>query len=119
MGGHTITHLSFEFDPMRTEVRLPPNKKLRASTTTQALLEAKTVPTAALDETLGLLSHCSYVVPLGRPFLRNLFSLLRHTDKMARISKEEIKLLGRWKSNAVDMYINELAEDEHKENITN
>ena len=85
MEGHIVTHLGFEFDSMKMEVRLPLNKKLRALTATQALLEAKTVTTATLDETLGFLSHCSQVVPLGRPFLRNLFSLLRRTDKMARI----------------------------------
>ena len=33
------------------------------------------------------------------------------------ISKEDIKLLGRWKSDAVDAYINELAEDEHIKKI--
>src|SRR5947207_13686529 len=85
MEGHIVTHLGFEFDSMRMEVHLPPNKKLRALTATQALLEAKTVMTATLDETLGFLSHCSQVIPLGRPFLHNLFSLLRRTNKMARI----------------------------------
>jgi len=29
------------------------------------------------------------------------------------ISKENIKLLGRWRSDAVDIYINELAEKDH------
>ena len=85
MEGHIVTHPGFEFDSMRMEVCHPPNKKLHALTATQALLEAKTVMTATLDETLDFLSHCSQLIPLGRPFLHNLFSLLRHTNNMARI----------------------------------
>ena len=30
------------------------------------------------------------------------------------ISKDDIKLLGRWKSDAVDVYINELQKPDHK-----
>jgi len=79
------------------EVRLPLNKKLRALTATQALLEAKTVTTTTLDKTLGSLSHCSQVVPPGRLFLRNLFSLLRRTDNVARIhTPKAVKQDFRW-----------------------
>jgi hypothetical protein len=34
--------------------------------------------------------------------------------KAAGISRDEIKLLGRWKSDAVDTYINELSKPDHK-----
>jgi hypothetical protein len=90
MEGQIVTHLGFELDSIKMEMRLPQNKKLRALQATQALLEAKTITIIALDETLGFLSHYCQVVPLGRPFLRNLFSLLRRTDKRSRIyiSKE-------------------------------
>ena len=79
MDGHIVTHLGFEFDTLKMEVRLPINKKLRALQATQALLEANTVSVTSLDETLGFLSHCCQVVPLGRPFLWNTFSLLHRS----------------------------------------
>ena len=81
MDGHIVTHLGFEFDTLKMEVRLPVNKKLRALQATQALLKANTVSVISLDETLGFLSHCCQVVPLGRPFLRKLFSLLRRNHR--------------------------------------
>src|SRR5437762_13706790 len=61
MDGHIVTHLGFEFDTLKMEVRLPANKKLRALQSIQALLEAKTVSMTILDETLGFLSHCCQV----------------------------------------------------------
>jgi len=81
MDGHVVTHLGFEFDTLKMEVRLPINKKLRALQATQALLEANTVSVTSLNETLGFLSHCCQVVPLGRPFLRKSFSLLRRSQR--------------------------------------
>ena len=33
------------------------------------------------------------------------------------ISKENIKLLGRWRSDAVDIYINELSEKDHRKKL--
>src|SRR5579859_1938078 len=75
--GTVVTHLGFEFDSMNMEVRLPPNKKLRALRAVQQLMTAKSVSFSALEEVLGFLSHCCQVVPLGRPFLRRLFALLR------------------------------------------
>jgi len=81
MDDHVVTHLGFEFDTLKMEVRLPANKKLRALQATHTLLEAKTVSATSLDETLDFLSHCCQVIPLGRPFLRNLFSLLRRSHR--------------------------------------
>ena len=81
MDGHVVTHLGFEFNTIKMEVRLPFNKKLRALQVTQALLEANTVSVTSLNETLGFLSHCCQVVPLGRQFLRRSFSLLRRSQE--------------------------------------
>jgi len=72
--GCVIVHLGFEFDSKNMQVRLPPNKKQRALDAVNALLSSSTVTYAMLETTLGFLSHCCQVVPLGRPFLRNLFS---------------------------------------------
>ena len=78
MNGTTVIHLGFEIDSLRMEVRLPRNKHSRALHTVTDLLKAKSITYSMLDEALGFLSHCCQVVPLGRPFLRNIFSALRH-----------------------------------------
>ena len=36
-------------------------------------------------KSLGFLSHCCQIVPLGRQFLRNVFALLHRTEKSTRI----------------------------------
>jgi hypothetical protein len=74
--GPVVTHLGFEFDSMNMEVRLPPNKKTRARRAVEHLMNASSVSFAALEEVLGFLSHYCQVVPLGRPFLRQIFMLL-------------------------------------------
>jgi Reverse transcriptase (RNA-dependent DNA polymerase) len=80
--GCMVVHLGFEFDSMQMQVRLPQHKKQRALDSVNALLSASSILLTDLESTLGFLSHCCQVVPLGRPFLRNLFSLLcRHGNR--------------------------------------
>lgn len=76
--GTSVSQLGFEFDSINMEVRLPPTKKLRALRAVHRLLNTSSFSYSALEEALGFLSHCFQVVPLGRPFLRRMFSLLRH-----------------------------------------
>ena len=78
--GCTVIHLGFEFDSINMEVRLPANKKTRALKSVQSLLSTKHVTFSDLEHSLGFLSHCCQVVPLGRPFLRSLFALLHHNQ---------------------------------------
>ena len=85
MNGQVVTHLGFELDSNAMEVRLPQNKRLRALKAVNDLLEAHTVIYTTLDETLGFLSHCCAVVPLGRPFLRELYSLLHRLPSCKRL----------------------------------
>ena len=82
--GTIVTHLGFEFDSARMEVQLPPNKLKRAQQAVDFLLAHKSVSQSSLEEILGFLSHCCQVVPLGRPFLRQLFSLLRRKARYRR-----------------------------------
>jgi hypothetical protein len=82
--GTTVNHLGFEFDSAKMEVRLPPNKLRRAQLAVEALLVRKSVSQSSLEEILGFLSHCCQVVPLGRPFLRQLFSLLQRKARFRR-----------------------------------
>ena len=85
MNGQVVTHLGFELDSNAMEVRLPQNKRLRALKAVNDLLEAHTVTYTTLEETLGFLSHCCAVVPLGRPFLRELYSLLHRLPSRKRL----------------------------------
>jgi len=75
--GCIVIHLGFEFDSINMEVRLPINKKLRALRAVEYIANASSISLASLEEVLGFLSHCCQVIPLGRLFLRRLFSLLR------------------------------------------
>jgi hypothetical protein len=88
--GPVVTHLGFEFDSMNMEVRLPRNKHLRALRAVEHLISTPSVSFAALEEVLGFLSHCCQVVPLGRPFLRQLFSLLER--KKTRFTFHRIRV---------------------------
>ena len=85
-----ITHLGFEFDSINMEVRLPVNKKLRALRAVEHIAKVSSVTVASLEEVLGILSHCCQVVPLGRPFLRRLFSLLRRNESRHRFMRTQI-----------------------------
>jgi hypothetical protein len=64
------------------------------------LLSSSRVLLTDLDSTLGFLSHCCQVVRLGRPFLRNLFSLLcrhgRHPSSKTRLSSNPRNDLRWW-----------------------
>ena len=90
LDGHVVTHLGFEFDSINMEVRLPVNKKLRALRAVEHIANASSVAVASLKEVLGFLSHCCQVVPLGRPFLRRLFSLLRRNESRHRFTRTRI-----------------------------
>ena len=85
--GCVIVYLGFEFDSNKMELRLPVNKKVRAVRAVQSLLSSTSVTFSELQRTLGFLSHCCQVVPLGRPFLRSLFALLHQNDRRHRFRR--------------------------------
>lgn len=99
LNGCVVVHLGFEFDSELMQVRLPPNKKQRALDAIRALLLPSTVTLSALETTLGFLSHCCQVVPLGRPFLRNLFSQIcrsssrrhPHRIQLSHASRQDLR----------------------------
>jgi hypothetical protein len=82
--GCIVSHLGFIIDSIKMEVRLSPNKLRRAQASVETLLQRKSVTQSSLEEILGFLSHCCQVIPLGRPFLRQLFSLLRRKARFRR-----------------------------------
>jgi len=83
--GSVVVHLGFEFDSEHMQVHLPPNKKQRALDTVNALLSSSTVTHTMLETTLSFLSHCCQVVPLGRPFLHNLFSQICRSNSCSHL----------------------------------
>ena len=108
MQGTTVIHLGFIIDSMAMEVRLPPNKAKRARHAVNLLLTAESLTFKQIDEILGFLSHCCQAIPLGRPFLRSMFSLHRCAGKRHRRARTRIPakvkkdlrwwqvLLGEW-----------------------
>lgn len=74
--GFTVRFLGVELDSEAMEVRLPKDKHIRAINEVQRFLHRRSVSHRALEKLLGFLSFCARVIPLGRPFLRNLFNLL-------------------------------------------
>ena len=101
LDGCVVVHLGFEFDSENMQVRLPHSKKQRAIDAVNSLLSSPSVTLTTLETTLGFLSHCCQVVPLGRPFLRNLFSLIcrsgdRRSFRQIRLSHEARADLRWW-----------------------
>ena len=88
--GCVVVHLGFEFDSVNMSVTLPPNKKQRAVDAVNLLLSSTTVSMSMLESSLGFLSHCCQVVELGRPFLRQLFSLLCRSSERRRFCRIRI-----------------------------
>jgi hypothetical protein len=75
--GTRVTHLGLTIDTAIMEASLPSNKRNRAMKLVQLTLGKSWVSRRHLDELLGFLSHCCQVVPIGRPFLRQVFNLLQ------------------------------------------
>jgi hypothetical protein len=101
LNGSVVIHLSFEFESNLMQVRLPPNKEQR-SLDSVLNLTSSTVTLSTLESTVGLLSHCCQVVPLGRPFLRNTFSQIcrnlpnRHHPHRIRLNPASRQDLRWW-----------------------
>lgn len=65
MNDTIVTHLGFEFDSLKMEIRLPRHKHSHVLHTVTDLLKAKSIAYSMLDEALGFLSHCCQVILLG------------------------------------------------------
>jgi hypothetical protein len=82
--GCIVSHLGFQFDSVKMQVTLPANKKERAFRAVHSLLSKPSTTHKFLEEVLGFLSHCCQVVPLGRPFLCNISTLLARSKHSSR-----------------------------------
>ena len=102
-----VVHLGLEFDSEMMQVRLPSNKKQRALDAIMDLFLSSTVTLSMLEATLGFLSHYCQVIPLGRPFLRNLFSQICRASSRCHLHRIRLnpvslrwwlQFLGSWSS---------------------
>jgi hypothetical protein len=89
--GWVVDFTGIELDSDQMVARLPKDKHDRATLAVQQLLSTTAVTHRTLEKLLGFLSFCAKVIPLGRPFLRNLFNLLQrlshlHPGAMRKIS---------------------------------
>jgi Reverse transcriptase (RNA-dependent DNA polymerase) len=97
--GTLVDFLGLEIDTMAMEARLPPDKHQRALSIVTDVLQMRSISFHTLEKLLGFLSFCCAVIPLGRPFLRQIFNLLnRKTYNFAhiRISKAAKRDLHWW-----------------------
>jgi hypothetical protein len=80
--GWVVDFTGIELDSDCMVARLPKDKHDRATAGVERLLKSGTVAHHILEKLLGFLSFCAKVVPLGRPFLRNLFNLLQRLSHL-------------------------------------
>jgi len=80
--GWIVDFTGIELDSNLMEARLPKDKHDRATRGVQNLLTSGSVTHRILENLLGFLSFCVKVIPLGWPFLRNLFNLLKRLSHL-------------------------------------
>src|SRR5579859_4221235 len=80
--GWVVDFTGIELDSDCMVARLPKDKHDRAIAGVQRLLATGAVTHRTLEKLLGFLSFCARVVPLGRPFLCNLFNLLQRLSHL-------------------------------------
>ena len=99
--GYVVDFTGIELDTHLMEARLPKDKHDRALRGVERLLHTDAVTHRTLEKLLGFLSFCAKVIPLGRPFLRNLFNLLNrlshlHPHAIRRLSPSARRDLLWW-----------------------
>jgi len=101
--GNVVDFTGIELDSIRMEARLPSDKHQRALRAVNDTLRKGSVSFITLHSVLEFLSFCARVIPLGRPFLRNLFNFLnlisitaKHRHANRRLSAEAKRDLKWW-----------------------
>ena len=103
LDGTVVDFTGIEIDTDRMEIRLPKDKHTRALNAVNLMLQQGATDFESLRSTIGFLSFCARAVPLGRPFLRNLFNFLyilaasiKHPLARRRLSPEATRDLKWW-----------------------
>ena len=94
--GYRADFLGIELDTEMMQARLPPDKQARALAAVQSLLQHNKVTHRTLECRLSFLSFCTWVLPLGRPFLRNLFTFLKRLSHIHPHATACINSAAKW-----------------------
>lgn len=99
--GFIVDFLGIELDTTAMQARLPPDKHAHALNAVISLLQSSHISHRTLEKFLGFLSFCTRVLPLGRLFLRNLFTFISrlshlHPHALARVSAPARRELQWW-----------------------
>jgi hypothetical protein len=97
--GTTVDYLGLTIDSIKMEARLPINKLQRILREVKEILSPKKMITRhELQSLLGFLTFCTKVFPLGRPFLRHIFNMLRRPHKRQRLTAAARRDLQWWRT---------------------
>ena len=77
MDGYVVDFMGIELDSEKMEVRLPEDKLTRARFAVEQILCQGFFSYKGLNSLLGFLSFYTWVTPLGRPFLHQLFNFIQ------------------------------------------
>jgi len=93
--GFRVSFTGIELDTEAMQARLPADKHLRAMQGVQQLLSKGRISHRTLEKLLGFLSFCARVIPLGRPFLRNVFTMLRSLSHLHPFATRRLSTAAR------------------------
>jgi hypothetical protein len=101
--GTVVDFCGLEVDTMLYVVRLPAEKKDKALSLLKPYVasESSSISLSELQSLTGFLAFASYVVPLGRTFIRRLYNMLFHfphgqPNLRRRVSSEALKDIHWW-----------------------
>ena len=97
----TLTFAGIELDSVAWEARLPMEKLQRYRSLIRDIKKRKKLTLRELQSVIGCLSHCCYIIPAGRPFLRRLIDLtmgVHLAHHHIRLNKEVRADLATWAS---------------------
>ena len=78
-----VDFIGIEIDSIKMEVWLPTDKHKRRLNAVNEMLQQGSTNFNTLRSVIGFLSFCARVIPLGRPFLHNLFNFIYVIKAMA------------------------------------
>ena len=78
-----LSILGLEFNAIRRNVALPPNKRTKYLSKLRATIQAVFISSNELEKLIGYLTYASYAEPFGRPFLSALTGEVNHLNPRA------------------------------------
>jgi hypothetical protein len=93
--GQVVDFVGIELDSHNMEARLPQDKHIRAIEAVTKMLNRGYTSHNTLETLIGFLSFCTRVIPLGRPFLRQLLTFSQHLSQLAPNVKRRLPAAAR------------------------